>query len=416
MDWECVLGYEYALMVTSEDIKEFRPGVLNDTQIWDLIQAGILSGSPLEKNDIGYSSIDLHLCDQIWVMKGGIKGNKNSPYSEILADNKYYDSDANLDNGIKLKSGKTYVAKLKEKVRIRDALRIFGYASGKSTIGRLDVLTRLIADYSDFYEQLPYPKDCQDKTINLYVEITPITFKIKVKTGDSLNQLRFFSGSPDLSLISPEESLFYGGLLVDKEGKLYEAPEYLSVDITLDKISDSETASAFKAVKNNKDLPTLDVSSDKGSIDPKTYWEIIKLDQDSNTLEIKKDQFYIIRSKERLSLPNDVAVYAQAMTENLGELRIHYAGFAHPLFGIEKKKNGDPKGTPLIFEIRGHNVSTFLRDGERVAKLIYSKMSRPFTPKVYETDNLKKLIDAKKNDIYSNQGLQLSKIFKPWKD
>ncbi|MDP8239332.1 MAG: 2'-deoxycytidine 5'-triphosphate deaminase, partial [Candidatus Hatepunaea meridiana] len=132
------------------------------------------------------------------------------------------------------------------------------------------------------------------------------------------------------------------------------------------------------------------------------FWKPISFDEDGNTIRIEQNDFYIIRSKERLCLPGDIAVYGQAMTESLGELRIHYAGFAHPYFGFYREE-----GTPLIFEIRGHNVDTFLRDNERIARIKYYRMSE----KVELTDEEKK---HEEQDEYQNQELFLSKYFKKW--
>jgi len=88
-----------------------------------------------------------------------------------------------------------------------------------------------------------------------------------------------------------------------------------------------------------------------------------------------------------------VAIYCQAITETLGELRIHYAGFVHPRFGEERNDN---KGAPLIFEVRGHNLKAFLQHGETLARLEYYYMSE----------------DAERyNPSYSDQELTLSKYF-----
>ena len=80
-------------------------------------------------------------------------------------------------------------------------------------------------------------------------------------------------------------------------------------------------------------------------------------------------------------------------------MRIHYAGFAHPYFGFERQDGID--GTPLIFEVRGHDVHVSLRDGEKMARLIFYRMSQ----------------DAEKPEktAYDTQTLKLSKFFAEWK-
>jgi len=93
------------------------------------------------------------------------------------------------------------------------------------------------------------------------------------------------------------------------------------------------------------------------------------------------------------------------MDETLGEMRIHYAGFVHPLFG--KKRKDGKKGTPLIFEVRGHNVQVLLTHGEILARLFFYRMSENAREEEYR----KKL--GNKLD-YSEQELSLSNLFKKY--
>jgi len=235
--------------------------------------------------------------------------------------------------------------------------------------------------------------------INLYVEVTPITMGIKVRKGNRLNQLRLFNGSPKFSQLNADILEYYGSLLypLNKYPK-----DYLSVDLTQTAISNTEMASAFMAKEWDNSKEYIDISKPE-SYEPKDFWEPIPWDPDDKTLKIEPNKFYIIRSKERLNLPHDVGVYGQAMTESLGEMRIHYAGFAHPFFGYGREYRDSTglmkRGTPLIFEIRGHNVAALLRDGEKIARLKFSRMSGDV---------------AQKEVSYLEQELTLSKYFRNW--
>jgi dCTP deaminase len=163
---------------------------------------------------------------------------------------------------------------------------------------------------------------------------------------------------------------------------------------------------AFKAKKiddedenNFLDL-TKDFKKEENKHDPKKCWESVSSEEEEY-LPIETERFYILRSSERFTLPKSVAIYCQAVTETLGELRIHYAGFVHPLFG---QGRADGNGAPLIFEVRGHNIDTILRHGETLAKLEYYWMSQ---------DALK---EKRKKSPYNEQELTLSQIFKEWKE
>lgn len=131
--------------------------------------------------------------------------------------------------------------------------------------------------------------------------------------------------------------------------------------------------------------------------DPCRYWNLAEAKD--NRLKIEAERFYILRSKERISVPKGIAVYCRASDETIGEMRIHYAGFVHPLFGL-KRADGQ-RGTPLIFEVRGHQVNVSLADGERMANLTFYRMSEDATGEGSPT-------------AYEGQRLMLSKFFGTW--
>lgn len=115
-------------------------------------------------------------------------------------------------------------------------------------------------------------------------------------------------------------------------------------------------------------------------------------------MEIRKEKFYILRSKERIALPGGIAVYCRAIDETIGEMRIHYAGFVHPWFG--RDRSDKKEGTPLIFEVRGHGANVNLKHGEKLANLVYYRMSKE--------------AERPSDEDYNNQELKLSAFFKNW--
>jgi dCTP deaminase len=95
-------------------------------------------------------------------------------------------------------------------------------------------------------------------------------------------------------------------------------------------------------------------------------------------------------------VPEGIAIYCRASDETIGEMRIHYAGFVHPWFG---QRDDGKNGTPLIFEVRGHQVDVSLRHGERMANLTLYRMSK----------------NAEKDTSdYGKQTLKLSSFFSDW--
>jgi dCTP deaminase len=375
-------------------IRDFRPGVLSREQIKTLISQGFVEGAQKEP---GFSSLNLHLGNTCWVMKGGIKCSSDIPYSEVLKNERWVDEVKSIHprNGLDLNRGTTYVIQLQEGIRLRKDSGMHAYATGKSSIGRLDVLTRLITDHGDAYDTVP-----EGSSGSLYVEVTPITFPIRVRPGLALNQIRFFRGKPSLSKLSADQYELYPEMLAGGNSSTPDRSaddHYLHLDLRPLIIGGQET-SAFQAVKQGA---AIDLST-KNKPDPHEYW--VRIPWQDEALQVEPESFYILRSKERFKLPEDVAVYAHAILESLGEIRIHYAGFVHPGFGLHRE---DGRGTPLIFEVRGHNVKTFLRHGEKLARISFYKMSEPFRLTAEEKRE-------EREHGYDNQELTLSNHFASW--
>ncbi len=379
------------------------PGVLSKKQVRLLIEGDYISGLALTEFDhaMDYSSIDLHISNDGHRMLSGSLKPSRGIYSSLLNDSGIAEKiELNSKGYFELKPSNCYVFKLNEKLNPHlDNSNIHGQATAKSSIGRLDVIARLIVDGMSHYEYFD-SAEITRATGNMFIEVIPISFGINIKPGASLNQLRLFYGNIEESTIKDQsftKSILHG--CDDGEG-------YLSVDVTNTTIN-GHKVTAFCAYEPNEQESSIDIWDKKESgkkAEPFKYWRFVESDQNSR-LKLENGRFYILRSKERITLPPGVAVYARAMDETLGEMRIHYAGFVHPFFGLERDDN--EVGTPLIFEVRAHNVDVTLADGERLAKLIFYRMSEGA---VRDTDPQKKQ-DEKQ---YNNQSLTLSKYFADW--
>lgn len=370
--------------------QKFRPGVLNQEQIGYLKKDVI---DKLSEDDVDLSAFDLHLSRHGWEMKGSMKPSRHEDVIEIIGEH----SEKQLDEGgpWKLETGKTYIFQLREYLTLPKGSEFYCQATGKSSIGRLDVLVRLMANKCASFDTIKND-NCYEG--NLYLEVTPITFPIQIKEGEALAQLRLFRGSPEWSELKDKELPLYGSMILKEDGQ--QNAETVT-DLTVNLSPDKNGILAFRT-KEKKEIEEnnlfVDLTQGENSHDPKKFWEP-QTPVANGILEIEPERFYILRSKERFRLPPDVAVYCQAISETLGELRIHYAGFVHPGFGLDQKK-----GTPIIFEVRGHNVKVFLRDDETLAHIKLYRMSKACSRKCLRT----------KKTVYGDQELKLSKYFKDW--
>jgi dCTP deaminase len=361
----------------------FPPGVLNSEQLKDLHERNVIRGDQLEAKG---SAFDLHLGTRGWSLHGSIKQNAVRPETveEVAAK---YGTPFQLDEtGVCLKRGTVAVLELKEAVDFSQHPWLSGEATGKSSIGRLDILTRLLVNGCPQYERVPPGYHGP-----LFVEIAPISFDIRVYPGNSLNQLRIHCGTP-----APMEALVGRRLLFNSsDGRRFSATAQDNKTLSLD--IDGEGGSGLAAYVLRKDCPSELDFKQKKTIDASKYFEAVKSTSQSLTIEVNR--FYILKSVERLVLPEDIAVTGMAYSENLGELRIHYAGFAHPWFGADRQDKRT--GTPLIFEVRAHSFPIVLRHEEVFAAIRFYKMSK----EIPEGDK------DQEADDYTNQELKLSNYF-----
>jgi dCTP deaminase len=394
----------------SEPWKDWIPGVLSKGQLKELHEQGYILNIEKWKDDDSYSAFDLTLTNEGYRMtKGSVKPFGDCYESQIKHQALLEKLEPDQDGAYLLKRTCTYLFKLKERLHVNllRQSRLYGQATAKSTIGRMDVLARLIVDGADYYEGFD-PRALGRGNGDMYLEITPMTFNVRVKEGIQLSQLRIFRGNPDDSIIGGEE--VYEPLLHVSGGDAPGTDGSLSVDLQPTPIVPGHDASAFCANRmEENDLPIdLWPGKPQGPL-PCKYWRFRQWDSHKR-ITIEKTHFYIIRSRERISLPGGVAVYCRASDEKIGEMRIHYAGFVHPFFGTDRKDG--TVGTPLIFEVRGHDVNVSLQHAEKMAQLVFYRMSA-IPEKISKTpsDGRAPPEDEK---TYNEQTLRLSKLWAPW--
>lgn len=383
-------------------------GILCAKQINELIQptGGERSkiyrpSDPFDPLSLDSASVDLQLGDHYWEMKGSCRTGSDYNVRDLVAKHKCNGRHDLGEKPVHLKKQNVYLFKADCDLDL-SGTRIEGKATGRSSIGRLDVLVRLLVDKSDRFD---YVKDGREH--ELYVEVTPISFDLEVVKGAKLSQLRLYKGKEDdisltnSELIHEEDDAFP---VLNENGKVFRDPceadpNGIWFPFRLDLTPDSQTkCSAYVAKRPNelKDLSPINPDK-KDFYKPEEYWDRICTDEHQN-IELEPDRLYILRSKERLRIPGHLALECKSYTTQMGEWRIEYAGFAHPYFGRSRDI-----GAPIMFEVRGHNVPTILADGIPLGNVRFLRMSQiPDEPQ--ETPS------------YDTQELTLSKCFKKWMD
>ena len=152
----------------------------------EIVSEGIFAAGGILSDQIQPASIDLRLGDFAYRVDASFLPGKNVRVLEKLGqlDERYEEYKIDLRHGAILERGRLYVIPLLESIRLRSDVAAF--ANPKSSTGRLDILTRLIADEATVFDQVEEGYEGR-----LYLEVAPRSFSVVVRTGTRLNQLRF---------------------------------------------------------------------------------------------------------------------------------------------------------------------------------------------------------------------------------
>ncbi|MBI3506981.1 MAG: 2'-deoxycytidine 5'-triphosphate deaminase [Proteobacteria bacterium] len=348
-------------------------------------QGRIAANPPVRDDQIQPASIDLRLGTHAYRVAAGFMPGPNSTVAAKLDRLKMHSVD--LRDGAVLERGCVYIIPLLERLKL--PADIAGTANPKSTTGRLDIFTRLLCDHAREFEKVPAGYEGP-----LYLEVSPRTFSILARTGQTLNQLRLRRGVPSFS----DKAL----AALDKRLHLVFAPDenrerakigqglWISIDL---EGPDSDTI-GYRARHNT---PLVDLSK-IGHYDPAEFWEPLKRNR-LRSLVLNPDDFYILVSREKIRVPHAYAAEMVPYDTSVGEFRIHYAGFFDPGFGYGAN---DIQGTRAVLEVRSHDVPFLLEHGQVVGRFAFEKL----------TSVPDRIYGMGIGSNYQRQGLTLAKQFK----
>ena len=368
-----------------------RTGILPSQAIRAMIAGGeIFSAPEIEANQIQPASLDLRLGKVAYRIRASFLPGPNATVRDKLGALKFHEID--LTKGAVLEAGCVYLVPLIEQLKLRST--IAGFANPKSSTGRLDVFTRLIADRQDGFDTVD-----EGYAGPLFAEICPRTFSIKVRYGSRLNQIRFCRrvgqqldageqpgrvGDRRLREIHSDVGLVEGDAAI-RDG--------LNLRISLAPIPPS----GLIGYRARRFAGVVDVDA-VGAYGVNQYWEAVHLDGDRR-LVLDPHEFYILASKESVSVPPAYVAEMAPFDPLIGEYRVHYAGFFDPGFGYAE---GKVPGAKAVLEVRSLDIPFILEDGQIVGRLIYDKL----------TDVPDQIYGQGIGSHYQAQGLKLSKHFK----
>lgn len=360
-------------------------GILPSQAIRALIESGKVNlAEPLLDNQLQPASLDLRLGHVAHRVRASFLPGPGTKVQTKLDQLQLHT--ISLSQGAVLETGCVYIVPLLESLAL--PADIEAAANPKSSTGRLDVFTRVIADGVAAFDQVPAGYHGP-----LFAEICPQTFPIVVRKGSRLSQIRFRQG-PAANTDAQLLELHKRETLVSSADGAGDADISGGIALSVDLKGDKDGLVGFRARRH-----TGVVDVDKpGSCPVSDYWDPIYL-KGASHLILDPDQFYILASKEAVHVPPTHAAEMVPFNPLVGEFRVHYAGFMDPGFGHAAAGG---HGSRVVLEVRSHKVPFILEHGQIIGRLIYEQM--------LETPDIIYGRDLKSN--YQGQGLKLSKHFK----
>lgn len=340
-----------------------KPGILPSQEINTAIESHIISaGQPVAHDQVQPASIDLRLDKTAYRVRASFLPGSQATVKDKLKHITMHKID--LSNGAVLERGCVYIVPIQERLDL--PADVSGMANPKSSTGRLDIFTRVITDKATEFDRI-----APGYTGPLYAEISPLTFSVLVYPGSRLSQLRLRRGN-------------------------FNAADGISFTVDLVGFEVSSQQNKVVGYKAKRHAGVIDIEN-IGHYNLIDYWDPI-LARDDKTLVLDPDEFYILTSKETVSVPPNQAAEMRAYDTLVGEFRVHYAGFFDPGFGHDEAGGG---GSRAVLEVRSHDVPFVIEDGQMVGNLVFEPLTK--TPDI--------LYGSDVSSNYQNQGLKLSKHF-----
>ncbi|OOY03456.1 2'-deoxycytidine 5'-triphosphate deaminase [Thioclava sp. F28-4] len=355
-------------------------GVLPDAMLQDMITRGEIAAEPaIIPEQIQPASLDLRLGTVAYRLRASFLAGKGQKVSHRLHDFEMHRM-ALTDDGVVLEKGCVYLVPLMETLALPEG--VTAVANAKSSTGRLDLLTRLITDDGTEFDRIP-----EGYSGPLYAEICPRSFSVLVRPGMRLNQIRFRAGQAvlsdaELKILHQQEPLVDGTAVID---------EGLGFSVDLKPAEGDLVGYRAKPHTGVIDIDKI------GHYPARDFWEEVRASDGRIILD--PGAFYILVSREAVTIPPDHAAEMAPYLAMVGEFRVHYAGFFDPGFGHGAAGGTGSRG---VLEVRCHEAPFALEHGQVVGRLVYERMA----------EEPRQLYGKDIASNYQGQGLKLAKHFR----
>jgi dCTP deaminase len=366
-------------------------GIYTHVEIDELLaNRAVTAALPIAPDQVQPTSLDLRAGPRAFRIRAGFLPTRHS-VKERLADLALFEID--LEGGAVFEPGHIYLVPLEEELALPPG--VCARANPKSSIGRVDLFTRVICDRAARFDDIP-----DGYRGKLYVEVVPSSFPVRLRRGSRLNQLRFFAEDSMLSDAEHRAAHAAEPLVLDRDGRVFD-PGDLNVDggLNLGLSLVPESSDGIIGYRAKRFTGVVDLDRPRAH-DAAEFFEPILARADGR-LVLEPEEFYIFASREKIRVPPQYAAEMLAYDVGIGELRTNYAGFFDAGFGYGEA--GEILGTPGVLEVRAHDVPFVVEDGQVFFRLVYHRTTQR-CGRVYGASG--------STSNYARQGLTLAKYFR----
>jgi dCTP deaminase len=325
----------------------------------ELVADGAIgSDAAIDPRQIQPSSVDLTLSAEAYRMPGSVlplAGERVRDLVEALALDRL-----DLSTPTCLARGQVYLLRLREGLALPPGVE--AYTNSKSSTGRIDLATRVLADGNPRYDRMPSGYHGE-----LWLEVIPRSFDVVAGIGDSLNQAILFRdravlGQNDLRALHEQQALLYApdGSGLDGASCVFDGRVLMTANLATDVVG-------YVAKRSHRPIVLAQV----GAHEPGDYFAPL-LRPNSGYLYLEKDSFYILATYEGVRVPPGYACEMVPYDATAGEFRAHYAGFFDPGWGVREQ---GPQGARAVLEVRPHEDDLILRHRQPICAMAYERLS-----------------------------------------
>jgi dCTP deaminase len=363
------------------------PGTLGLDELRALVAAGgITCAGGIPDRQIQPASIDLTLDAEAYRLPGSVLPLAGETVRDLVRHLALERLD--LSTATCLGRDQVYWVRLRERLSLPPGME--AYANSKSSTGRVDLATRVIADGSPRYDRIP-----AGYAGELWLELVPRSFNVVAEAGVSLTQAIFFCerrvlSHADLVARHARQPLLReaGGAAVAAKSCLFDGRVVMTADL-------SQPVVGFMAKRTHQPLVLTRL---RGHSADDFFVPVAR--PPSGYLFLEKDRFFILATREGVVVPADVACEMVPYDAAAGEFRAHYAGFFDPGWGVF---GAEERGAKAVLEVRAHQDDLILRHGQPICAMAFELLTRPCT----------RLYGSRGNSYANQDGPTLSKHFRP---